>query len=324
MPQGARSHAQYPDHGFDAAALNSAITAGRMHKIIQAAETLQEQRLVAMSTQINAKENNIRLVSIAGPSSSGKTTLSKRLALELRRSGLNTFPLALDDYYLNRDHMPRNERGEIDFESPAALNLERFNEDLASLAAGEFVPLPQYNFKTGRSEGGKTVQLSQDTVVIIEGIHGLNPDLVQGIPSTSVFRVYVSPLSRVRLDHQSHVNPADTRLIRRIVRDVSTRGYTAADTLQRWASVRHGERQHIFPHKHRADVQFDSAHPYELAVLRPLVEPHLQMIAAASSEYAEAQRLLSLLNWFQPFDTLAIPPHSIMREFVGNSSLAPV
>ncbi len=305
----------------DVGSLNEAIEAGRTRELILVSEALHEQRIAQIATWIAEGRGDIRLVLIAGPSSSGKTTFSKRLAVQLLANGLHPFALAMDEYFLDREQSPRDERGEYDFESIRAMNLERFNTDVLDLIAGKEVALPHYEFKSGRGGPGETVRLSADTVIVVEGIHGLNPELAPHIPAARVFRIYASALTQLNLDRHNRVSTTDTRLIRRIVRDASSRGYSARDTLKRWESVRRGETLHIFPFQENADVMFNSALVYELSALRPLVEPLLRQVEPDALEYVEANRLLAMLQWFAPISPEAIPSNSILREFVGGSIL---
>ena len=305
----------------DVGSLNEAIKSGRTSELIMVSEALHEQRIAQIATWIADGRGDNRLVLIAGPSSSGKTTFSKRLAVQLLANGLHPFALAMDDYFLDRDKTPKDEKGEYDFESIRALNLERFNTDLLALMAGDEVNLSHYDFKTGLSGRGETIRLPRETVIVVEGIHGLNPELVPQIPSERVMRIYASALTHLNLDRHNRVNTTDTRLIRRIVRDAATRGYSAANTLRRWESVRRGETLHIFPYQDNSDVMFNSALVYELAVLRPLAEPLLLQVQPDTPEYVESKRLLALLSWFQPCATEAVPDNSIIREFIGGSIL---
>ena len=257
---------------------------------------------------------------IAGPSSSGKTTFSKRLAVQLLANGIRPFAIELDNYFVDRDHTPRDEQGDYDFEALDALDLELFNQQLLQLMAGEEVTLPRFNFVTGQREAGETVQLGPDQILIVEGIHGLNPRLVPDIPAERIFRIYVSALTQLNLDRHNRVPTTDTRLLRRIVRDAEHRGYSAEDTIDRWESVRQGERKYIFPYQENADVMFNSALVYELAVLKPLAEPLLLQIEPGTPEYVEAKRLLAFLQWFEPIPPDPIPDNSLLREFIGGST----
>ena len=302
-------------------ALNDAIVAGRLPEISLVAEAFHEARLARIAADIAAGRERIKIVLVAGPSASGKTTFSKRLAIQLLAQGLHPLPLALDDYFVDRERTPRDEKGQLDYETIRALDLNLFNENLRDVIAGRMTQLPHYNFLTGRSEPGPTVTLGPDHIVIVEGIHGLNPALVPGLPPERVYRVYVSALTQLNLDRHNRVSTTDSRLIRRVVRDAATRGYIAADTLRRWESVKHGEKQHIFPFQENSDAIFNSALVHELAVLRPLAEPLLLQVRPDTPEFLEANRLLSFLQWFRPAPPDPVPDNSILREFIGGSIL---
>jgi uridine kinase len=302
-------------------ALNDGIAAGRLPEISLVAEAFHESRLARIAADIAAGREQIKVVLVAGPSASGKTTFSKRLAVQLLAHGLRPFPLALDDYFVDRDITPRDEKGQLDYETIHALDLTLFNDNLRDLISGRTTTLPHYNFITGRGERGATVTLGPDHIVIVEGIHGLNPALVQGLPPERVYRVYVSALTQLNLDRHNRVSTTDSRLIRRIVRDAATRGYTAADTLRRWESVKYGEKQHIFPFQENSDAIFNSALVHELAVLRPLADPLLLQVRPDTPEFLEANRLLSFLQWFRPAPPDHVPDNSILREFIGGSIL---
>jgi uridine kinase len=235
--------------------------------------------------------------------------------------GIRPYPLALDNYFVNREDTPRDEQGNFDFEALEALDLALFNQHLLALMRGEAVQLPRFNFKTGRREQGETVQLGPDHVIIIEGIHGLNPRLVPSIPRERTFRIFISALTQLNIDRHSRVPTTDTRLIRRIVRDATYRGYSAEETLNRWESVRRGEKRHIFPYQEHADMMLNSALVYELAVLKPLAEPLLLQVEPSSPRRVEAKRLLAFLQWFEKCGTDLIPDNSILREFIGESIL---
>ncbi|MBN1563742.1 MAG: nucleoside kinase [Anaerolineae bacterium] len=304
--------------------LNQAIRDGQARELVLVNEALHEQHIAQIAYQIAQKhKEGLRLVLIAGPSSSGKTTFSKRLAIQLMAHGLQPYTLEMDRYFVDRDLTPRDEvTGEFDFESLGAVNLLTFNEHVAGLIAGQIVRLAHFDFMTGKSTlDAEPVQLSPEHVLIVEGIHGLNPNLVSVLPMASVFRVYVSALTQLNIDRHNRVPTTDVRLIRRIVRDATFRGYTALDTLSRWDSVRRGEKRNIFPYQENADVMFNSALVYELAVLRPLAEPLLRQIEPAHPHYIEARRLLSILGWLQKMDAAFIPDNSLLREFVGGSIL---
>jgi uridine kinase len=304
-----------------AGALNDAIVAGRLPEVSLVSEALHEARIARIASDIVAAGDRVRVVLIAGPSSSGKTTFSKRLAVQLLANGRRPFPLALDDYFLDRDQTPRDEGGELDFECLGALDVALFNRNLLSLMAGETTSLPRYSFTLGQREPGQTVTLASDSIVIVEGIHGLNPALVPALPAHAVYRVYVSLLTQLNLDRHNRVSTSDCRLVRRIVRDAATRGYAAADTIRRWPSVQHGEKLHIFPFQEHSDAIFNSSLVHELSVLRPAAEPLLLQVRSEMPEYLEANRLLSFLQWFRPARPEPVPDNSILREFIGSSIL---
>ncbi|NOR89890.1 MAG: nucleoside kinase [Anaerolineales bacterium] len=302
-------------------ALNDAILAGRAREVILVSEALHEGRIAEIAARITEDHETTRLILVAGPSASGKTTFSKRLSVQLLVRGLSPFPLELDHYFVDRDKTPVDKKGELNYESLKALDLERLSHDLRKLIQGERVQLPDYNFITGKREPGDEVQLAPDQLIILEGIHGLNPELIPEVPSENTFRVYVSALTQLNLDSLNRVSTTDTRLIRRIVRDAARRGYSAAETIRRWESVRRGEKRHIFPFQENADVMFNSALMYEGSALAPLAEPLIRQVPFGTEEHVEAKRLLTFLDWFIPIDTRLIPDNSIMREFIGGSIL---
>lgn len=301
--------------------LNRAVQRGRIREIILVSEALHEQVIAGIARQIYDRRSGIRLVLIAGPSSSGKTTFSKRLAVQLLAHGIRPFALELDNYFVNREDTPRDASGEYDFEALEALDLAYFNEQLQALMDGEEVQLPKFNFYTGKREPGAVVQLQPEQIILVEGIHGLNPELVYTLQEEILFRVYVSALTQLNLDRHNRVPTTDTRLIRRVTRDAHTRGYSATDTLRRWESVRRGEKRHIFPYQEYADVMFNSALVYELAVLKPLAEPLLLQVDPESPQWVEAKRLLKFLQWFKPVNRELVPENSLLREFVGGLAL---
>ena len=304
-----------------AGALNDAIVAGRLPEVSLVGEALHEARIARIAGEIAREHERIKVVMIAGPSSSGKTTFAKRLAVQLLANGVRPFPVGLDDYFLDRERTPRDERGALDYESLGALDVPLFNEQLGALLRGETVQLPHYNFKTGLREAGAAVRLDADSLLLVEGIHGLNPALVPGLPPDRVYRIYASALTQLNLDSHNRVSTTDCRLIRRLVRDAATRGYDATATLQRWDSVVAGEKRYIFPFQENGDAVFNSALAHELAVLRPFAEPLLLQVRPESPQYVEANRLLSFLKWFRPASADAVPTNSILREFVGGSVL---
>jgi uridine kinase len=301
--------------------LNDAIQDGRSDQIILVSEAFHEQYLTEIARQIAGRIEQSRIILIAGPSSSGKTTTSRKLAVQLLARGISPFPLELDNYFLPRDRTPLDEDGKPDFEALEVLDLPLLAEHLQSLIRGEKVHLPRFNFRSGLSEAGEEIQLKPGQPIILEGIHGLNPRLIPEALSNEVFRIYVSALTQLNLDRHNRVSTTDTRLIRRIVRDARERGYNAAQTISRWESVRRGEKRHIFPYQENADVMFNSALVYELAALKPLAEPLLRQVQHGTPEYIEAKRLLAFLEWFLPLDISRVPETSIMREFLGGSIL---
>jgi uridine kinase len=304
-----------------AGALNDAIAAGRLPEVSLVAEALHEARIAQIAADIVAQGDRVKVVLIAGPSSSGKTTFAKRLAVQLLANGRRPFPMGLDDYFVDRDRTPRDAAGGFDYECLQAVDVALFNDNLLSLMACRSTSLPKYVFQTGRRGPGPTVTLRPDQVVIVEGIHGLNPALVPGLPGDCVYRVYVSALTQLNLDRQNRVSTTDCRLVRRVVRDAATRGYDARQTLARWESVTHGEKLHIFPFQENSDAIFNSALVHELAVLRPLAAPLLLQVRHDTPEYVEANRLLSFLQWFLPASPDPVPDNSILREFIGGSIL---
>ncbi len=300
-------------------ALNDAIRGGRVHEVVLVSEALHEQNIADIARQVAAKGSN--LVLIAGPTSSGKTTFSRRLTIQLLALGVSPYPLELDNYFLSREDTPLGEDGKPDFEAIGALNLPLLAQNLKGLVAGEQVQLPRYNFETGQPELGDVVQLRTNQPIIMEGIHGMDPALLPPELRGRAFRIYVSALTQLNLDRMNRVSTTDTRLLRRIVRDARERGYSARDTISRWESVRRGEKEWIFPYQENADVMFNSALVYELSALKPLAEPLLRQVPYGTPEYIEAKRLLAFLEWFLPIDPALAPENSIVREFVGGSIL---
>ncbi len=304
----------------DVGSMNETIRSGRIHEVVLVAEALHEGRISQIAQEI-VRRPDIKLVLIAGPSSSGKTTFSRRLSIQMMAAGVRPLTMAMDNYFVDRARTPKDEHGEYDFESLEALDLALFNQHLLGLMNGEEVVFPKYNFVTGRRETGYRISLSRDQIILAEGIHGLNPALVPEIPPERIFRIYISALTQLNLDEHNRVPTTDTRLIRRIVRDATHRGYTAQDTIGRWDSVRRGEKEHIFPYQEHADVMFNSALVYDLAALKPLAEPLLFQIEPGTRERIEAKRLLAMLQWFEPCSTTLIPENSILREFIGGSTV---
>ena len=303
--------------------LNEAVSSGKSRYIVNLSETLHEHRYAEIANQI-ALRQGVRLVLIAGPSSSGKTTSSKRLALHMRVNGLNPIVISLDDYFRNRVDTPRDENGEYDFECLEALDVPFLNLQLEQLFRGEQVEIPKYDFTSGtRKFVGQFLQLTDNDVLIMEGIHGLNPELTPQISRDDKFQLYVSVLTPLAIDKDTRMSSRDYRLLRRMVRDNQFRGMTAEDTILRWPSVRAGEEKYILPFKKKADAEFNSMLFYEIPMLKCYAEPLLQVIPAGSPAYGEARRLLDLLRSviaMTPLDVHHIPPTSIIREFIGNSS----
>ncbi len=302
-------------------ALNNAITNNQATEIVLVSEALHEHRIAEIASRILEATKDLRIVLIAGPSSSGKTTFSKRLAVQLLAQGISPFPLELDNYFKDRENTPKDEKGEYDFEALGALDTARLQADLQRMITGEEVQLPRFNFRLGRSEPGEVVRLQKDQLVILEGIHGLNPELLPDISQEQTLRIYVSCLTQLNLDRHNRISTTDTRLLRRIIRDARDRGYSAQQTIGRWDSVGRGEKKHIFPYQENADEMFNSALVYELSVLGPMAEPLLRQSAFGTPEYVEAKRLLAFLQWFEPIDEKLIPDNSLLREFIGGSIL---
>ena len=302
-------------------ALNNAIDSGRIREVVLVTEALHEQRVAAIASVIASHRDQIGMVLIAGPSSSGKTTFARRLSVQLMANGIHPIALGLDNWFVDREQTPLDEYGMPDFECLEAIDLALFNEQLNQMLAGKTVTLPNFDFRIGRKVPGETLRVTPNHVVLIEGIHGLNPNLVPDIPSDRIFRIYISALTQLNLDRHNRVSTTDTRIIRRIVRDAARRGYTATETIARWPSVERGEWRNIFPYQEHADVMFNSALVYELAALRSLAEPLLLSVEPGTAERVEADRLLSLLRWFRPCPTDIVPDNSILREFIGGSIL---
>jgi len=300
-------------------ALNEAISQGRGKDIILLQEALMEGRIGAIAAEI-AKDDSKKFIMIAGPSSSGKTTFSNRLSIQLSAKGLCPHPIGLDDYYVDREKCPKDENGDYDFECLEAIDVELFNHDMVRLLNGEEVEMPSFNFKTGKREyRGKKLKLGENDILVIEGIHGLNDKLSHSLPAESKFRIYISALTQLNIDEHNPLPTTDGRLLRRIVRDARTRNTTAQETLGMWHSVRRGEEKYIFPFQESADVMFNSALVYEIAVLKTYAEPLLFQIPRDSAEYPEAKRLLKFLDYFLPLPTEDIAQNSLVREFIGGS-----
>jgi uridine kinase len=302
-------------------ALDNAIQAKRVSELILISEALHEHRIAEIASLVMQRSKEARIVLVAGPSSSGKTTFSKRLSVQLLAQGISPFPLELDNYFLPREQTPKDEQGQYEFESLEALDTARLQADLQRLIAGEEIQFPKFNFRLGRSEPGDVVKLEKGQLVILEGIHGLNPRLLPGLTRRQTTRIYVSCLTQLNLDRHNRISTTDTRLLRRIIRDARDRGYTAQQTIARWDSVGRGEKKHIFPYQENADEMFNSALVYELSVIRMMAEPLLRQVVFGTPEYIEAKRLLSFLQWFLPIGEDLIPDNSLLREFIGGSIL---
>ncbi len=299
--------------------LNDEIRKGRFNELVLVQEALQERRISEIASDIVSR-GGIKFVMIAGPSSSGKTTFSHRLSVQLRTHGLTPHPIAADDYFVDRENTPRQPNGDYDFECLEAIDTQKFNEDMCALLAGERVELPTFNFVTGKREyKGNFKQLGPDDILVIEGIHGLNDKMSYALPADSKYKIYISALTTLNIDEHNRIPTTDGRLLRRLVRDARTRGATAKRTVQMWPSVRKGETENIFPFQESADAMFNSALIYELAVLKPYAEPLLYSIEKGEPEYFEAVRLLKFLSYFLGVGTEELPKNSIVREFVGGS-----
>lgn len=305
-------------------ALNEAIASGRSREVIMVAEALHERQLASIARTIANRQPISRLVAVSGPTSAGKTTFAKRLALQVMAQGLYPVIISLDDYFVNREDTPRDRDGNYDFESFEAVDIALFQDDMRRLMAGEEVLLPRFNFKKGMREEGVPLKIDTDHIILVEGIHGLNPRLTADLPPSATFRVFISAFTQLNLDRHNRVPTTDTRLLRRIVRDASHRGYTAAQTISRWSSVRRGEKNHIFPFQNSADIFFNSALVYELSALKAMAEPLLLQVESGTMERLEANRLMAFLQWFEPLppsDLQFIANDSILREFIGGSLL---
>ena len=299
---------------------NQAIEAGHATDIINISEALQEKKLAKIAEDI-AQRKGVKLVLLAGPSSSGKTTSCKRLSIQLAVNGLKPLQISLDDYFVDRDKTPKDENGEYDFESIYALNLDLLNDQFNALFRGEEVDLPKYDFPSGKSiKSGKKLKLEPSNVLVVEGIHALNPELTAHIPEEQIYRVYASALTTILLDNHNYIPTTDNRLLRRIIRDYKYRGVSAQETIHRWPSVRAGENKWIFPFQENADAMLNTAMLYELSVLKMQVEPLLQQVPENCEEYAEAYRLLKFLKYFKGIPYNNLPPTSLLREFLGGSS----
>ena len=303
---------------------NTACNQGYATELINVSEALQEKRISQIADEIfnrGQKGTPVKLILISGPSSSGKTTFSKRLSVQLMANGLKPYPISLDDYFVNREETPKDETGNYDYESLYALDLDFFNTQIQALLAGEEVELPRFNFTTGKREmSGNHLKIDEHMILILEGIHALNPKLVPHIPTEHQFKIYVSALTTILLDNHNYIPTADNRLLRRIIRDYKYRGYSAEETINRWPSVRAGEEKWIFPFQENADVMFNSALLFELAIIKDYAEPILRKVPNNRPEYSEAYRLRKFLDYFVPLQDKELPPTSLLREFLGGSS----
>ncbi|MBN1987393.1 MAG: nucleoside kinase [Prolixibacteraceae bacterium] len=289
--------------------------------IIKISEALHEKKIAEIANLIHARNGDIKVVLVAGPSASGKTTFSKRLGVQLAVNGMHPYQISIDNYFVDRDKTPRDELGNFDFEALEAIDIEFFNQQLIELLEGKEIRLPKFDFNRGkRYMNGDMLKLNKHDILIIEGIHGMNPNLLPHVNEKNTFKIFISALTQISFDEHTHISTADNRLVRRIIRDSQYRGYRAADTIRRWPSVRRGEDKNIFPYQENADIMFNSATLYELAVLKKYAEPLLKMVLENQKEYVESTRLLKFLSYFKPIDDGEIPPTSLLREFLGGSS----
>jgi uridine kinase len=301
--------------------INRAIDEGRIEDVIMVSESLQNRQFMKAAEEIAKRRDQIRAVMIAGPSSSGKTTSSKRLSIELLVHGISPIPIEMDNFFVDRQLTPRDENGDYDFETVYALNIPLFQDCMRRLIAGEEVQIPRFDFKSGKSVPGDILQLKENQILIVEGIHGLNPVMQEHLPAEKIYRVFVSPMTQVNMDRYNRVSVLDVRLLRRIVRDFRDRGYSAQETIARWTSVRAGELKYILPYQNLADIFINTSLVYEVSALKELADLALRMVPFGVPEYTEAKRLLSFLEWVKPLDLQLIPANSILKEFVGGSNL---
>ena len=303
---------------------NKACNNGYATELINVSEALQEKRISQIADEIYSRKQKgspVKLILISGPSSSGKTTFSKRLSVQLMANGLKPYPISLDDYFVNRTDTPKDENGNYDYESLYALDLAFFNQQLQALLNGEEVELPRFNFSTGKREmSGNCLKIDENMILLLEGIHALNPELTPQIPDERKFKIYVSALTTILLDNHNYIPTTDNRLLRRIIRDYKYRGYSAEETINRWPSVRTGEEKWIFPYQENADIMFNSALLFELAIIKDYAEPILRKVPNNCPEYSEAYRLRKFLAYFVPLQDKELPPTSLLREFLGGSS----
>ena len=301
--------------------LNEDTINGNSGDILKISEALHEKKIAEIANLIHERRDKVKIVLVAGPSASGKTTFSKRLMVQLAVNGLKPTMISLDDYFVDREKTPLDENGEYDFEALEAIDIEFFNQQLLQLFNGEVVELPKFNFVVGKKfPSGKKLQLGYGSILVVEGIHGMNPNLIPHLKTENTFKIFLSALTQISIDDQSHISTTDNRMIRRMIRDAKYRNYSAQETIRRWPSVRAGEDKNIFPYQENADVMFNSALVYELAVLKKYAEPLLKSVSENQPEYSESNRLLKFLSYFKAIDDLEIPPTSLIREFLGGSS----
>jgi uridine kinase len=301
--------------------INRAIDENRIEDLILVSESLQSRQFTKAAEMITKRREQIKMVMIAGPSSSGKTTSSKRLSIELLARGISPIPIEMDNFFLDRELTPRDENGDYDFETVHALNIPLFENCMKKLMEGETVRIPHFDFVTGKSLPGQELTLNENQILIVEGIHGLNPILQEHLPAENIFRIFVSPMTQVNMDRYNRVSTLDVRLLRRIVRDFRDRGYSAQSTIARWKSVRAGEHKYISPYQNLADIFINTSLVYEVSALKTMADIALRMVPFGTPEYVEARRLLSFLEWVTPLDRGLIPNNSILAEFVGGSNL---
>jgi uridine kinase len=302
------------------ALLNDLIVSCGIGEFIKVAEALHEKKIAYIADQITHHSNHPRIVLIGGPSCSGKTTFSKRLCIQLRVNGFRPVVISTDDFFVDRDHTPRDEEGNFDFEAFEAIDYQYLNGVIRDLFKGKTVQMPKFDFSAGSRKKGEILTLARDQIIILEGIHSLNDRLLSMIPEGLKFKIYVSALTTLNIDYHNRISTSDSRLLRRIVRDSQFRNYSTSDTLSRWPSVRRGEARNIFPYQENADVMFNSALMYEIAVLKKYIVPRLREIERSDASYPEACRLLKFISYFLDVEDKIVPRHSILREFIGGSS----
>ena len=301
--------------------LNEITQQGKIGNIIKVSEALQEKKMAQIADYIEKRKEDVRVILISGPSSSGKTTFAKRLGIQLNVNGFKPVVISMDNYFVDRKYTPRDANGDYDFEDPHALDIKLFNQNLLDLFEGKEIQLPKFSFSDGkRFYDGTTLKLQKNGIVVVEGIHALNPEITELIPAKRKFKVYVSALTSLSIDATNHIPTTDNRMIRRMVRDYRYRGYSAVETMRRWPSVRHGEDKHIFPYQEEADIMFNTALLFELGVLKPWAEPLLKEVPPIAPEYTESLRILKFLSYITPIAEKEIPPTSILREFLDGSS----